>query len=183
MMIKKSALVGLAIGAAMSCVAPAEAAIFNVGSSNFFLTNGTPESPSITGIFFNSFSASTPFDDIFVFTIPQDGTGSGSISTSFSGPDNFLTITDLLINGMSYNVPANSGGQSIAVNAVDIFKDVTNYIQVKGFTSGSGVYSGTATFQAAAAVPETATWMMMVVGFGALGAALRKKPKVTFAAF
>lgn len=178
----KGALLGLAMCATMSCVSPAEAAIFNVGSSNFFITNGTPESPSITGVFFNSFATSTTFDDIFAFTIPQDGQGSGSISTSYSGADNFLTITDLLINGTPYAVPANSGGQSIAVNAVDIFKNVTNYIQVKGFTSGSGVYSGTATFQASA-VPETATWMLMVVGFGALGIALRKKPRVTFAAF
>jgi len=48
-----------------------------------------------------------------------------------------------------------------------------------GAVRGSSVDAGTITVQA---VPETATWLLAVVGFGAIGAALRRRPvAVSFA--
>ena len=49
-----------------------------------------------------------------------------------------------------------------------------------GFSRGTLTVTPAAT----AAVPESATWAMMLVGFGLIGAALRtrRRPKVTFAA-
>lgn len=44
-----------------------------------------------------------------------------------------------------------------------------------GQVRASSVDTGTISVQA---VPETATWLMAVVGFGAIGAALRKRPAV-----
>jgi hypothetical protein len=168
-------VLGLAAGAAAIAFAPAaNATTFPIGSPNFFITNGTPFTPSITAIFFNSFSKKTTFDDKYTFTIPQNGVGSGSISTSFSSGKNMLTITDLIVNGISYVVPSSGSGQSFTLNGIPILENVMNTIEVKGTAKKSGSYSGTVTFQATA-VPEVATWGMMLGGFGMIGAAMRRR--------
>jgi len=168
---------------ALALIAPAaNATVFHVGDvPNFYITSGTPFSPSITANFGNGFSGPLSFDDTFEFTIPQNGTGSGSISTSFSSLSNKLTITDLLINGVHFVVPSNGSGQFLAVSGINIISGVMNTIEVIGTTSSKGgTYSGTATFSAA--VPETATWAMMLGGFGLMGAAMRRRrTNLTFA--
>ena len=166
---------GVAAGIAAMAFAPAaNATTFPIGSPNFFITSGTPFTPSITAVFFNSFTSKTTFDDLYTFTIPQNGVGSGSISTSFSSSKNKLTITDLIVNGVSYVVPNTGSGQSLTLNGVPIFDSVMNTIEVKGFVKKSGSYSGTVTFQASD-VPEAATWGMMLAGFGMIGAAMRRR--------
>lgn len=151
----------------------ANAATFNVGDPNFQITSGDPFSPTISAAFFNGFSTATTFDDIFEFTIPQNGFGSGSISTSFSGEPTQLVITDLIINGTSYAIPPSGAGQSAIVGGIPIISGVLNTIQVKGFTLGSGTYAGTATFTAA--IPEPTTWALMIGGFGLVGASMRRR--------
>jgi len=173
----KSLALGATAGAfalALSSV-PAAAATFPVGSPNFFLTSGTPASPSITAVFFNGFTSSTTFDDTFEFTIPQDGFGSGSISTSYSGDDTFLTITQLIVNGIPrFIAPPNGSGQSFTGAGIPIINGVKNTIRVIGFVEGSGSYAGTATFEAAV-VPELTTWGLMIGGIGMVGVALRRR--------
>lgn len=186
-MISGRTMGGIAAAAAMFMLAPAANAtvtnIYHVGDPlHFQITSGTPFTPSITANFGDGFSGPLDFHDIFEFTIPQYGVGSGSISTSFSSLSNKLTITDLLINGTHYVVPANSSGQFLAVSGIPIFNGVLNTIEVYGTTSSlGGTFSGTATFSALA-VPEAASWAMMVAGFGLMGAALRKRrTSITFA--
>ena len=181
-MVTKKIAASLAAGAlslTLATVAHA-ATVFPVGSPNFFLTSGTPTSPSITAVFFNSFTTSTSFDDIFQFTIPQNGLGSGSISTSFSGALNTLVISQLIIDGMSIPVTSSASGQSATVGNIPIHDGVLNQIEVIGSTTGAGNYSGTATFTAV--VPEPASWAMMITGLGLLGMTLRRRrTSVTYA--
>ena len=174
----------LGVMAAFALIAPAaaNAATFPIGSPNFFITSGTPFSPSITASFFNGFTTSTSFDDSFTFTIPQNGLGSGSISTSYSsGTANKLTITGLFVNGISYALTSTAVGQSATVGNIPITLGALNTIRVTGFTNGSGVYSGTATF-AASVVPEPSVWALMIAGFGIVGMSLRRR-RVTRVAF
>jgi hypothetical protein len=164
---------GLVAGTFAMALAPAaQAATFPIGSPNFFITNGNPFADSITAIFFNSYGAGVTFDDSFTFTIPQNGVGSGSISTSFSSDLNKIVLTDLIINGVTYALTTTSSGQTATVGGIPITAFALNTIQVKGYTVGAGGYSGTATFSA---VPEVATWGMMLAGFGALGMAMRRR--------
>lgn len=162
-----AAATALTIGSAASA-----ATIIPVGSPNFFLTSGNPFTPSITAVFFKSYTTSTSFDDIFEFTIPQNGVGSGSISTSFSSSLNKLTISSLTIDGISVPLSSTSSGQSATVGGIPIHTGVLNTIEVIGSTVGAGSFAGNATFQA---VPEPATWGMMAIGLGLVGATLRRR--------
>jgi len=176
----KTAL-GVSLGALALAYAPtAGATTFHVGDlPNFYLTSGTPTSPSITANFGNGFNGPVMFDDSFEFTIPQNGVGSGSISTSFSSAANHLVISGLWINGVAYVVPATATGQSLTIGGIPIISGLLNTIRVTG-TSGSagGSYDGTATFSASA-VPEPATWALMLGGFGLVGAMTRRRSKTT----
>lgn len=172
--------------AALTLIAPgtAGATVFHIGDSHFFITSGDPFSPSITATFYNGFTTTTSFDDSFQFTIPQNGTGSGSISTSFSNAStNKLTISDLIINGVSYasSLHLDDSGQSASVGGISIMNGMLNTIEVIGSTDGSGAYAGTMTFTAGA-VPEASVWAMMIVGFGMVGMAFRRRTtRVAFA--
>lgn len=161
----------LAIGLAPSAQA---ATVIPMGSPNFFIISGTPFSPSISAIFFNNYAAGANFDDIYTFVIPQTGTGSGSVSTSFSSDSNKIVITGLTVNGTPYAINASSSGYGAAVGGIPILAFGVNTIQITGYAVGSGGYSGTATF-AAAAVPEPASWAMMLGGLALLGAGLRRQ--------
>jgi hypothetical protein len=172
----------VAVGALALAVAPAASAanVFHPGDPNFTITNGTPFTPSITAVFFDSFSAPTTFDDNFVFTIPQDGTGSGSISTSFSGLHNKLVITNLFVDGTAFSLNSQSHGQSLSLGNVPIVSGVPNDIEVEGYVLHTGSYSGTLTFTAGV-IPEPATWGMMILGVGMLGLGLRLRKAPSFA--
>jgi hypothetical protein len=172
----------LASAVALAAVtSPVQATTFNVGSSHFFLTTGTPFSQNISAFFFNAFDKSTSFDDTYLFTIPQNGLGSGGIVTSFSNANVQVIIDKLYINDVLYPVGATDSGYSRTVNGIPIVSGIQNSIRVVGTVIGSGNYVGNATFTAA--VPEPASWAMMIVGFGAIGAATRRRVKIAAVSF
>ena len=183
---------GAAAIVALSIASAANATTFNVGDVNsngfFFLTNGTtPTSPIITARFGADYNVGAPsiaFSDSFLFTIPQDGLGSGNVSTSFTVSSNMLTLTDVIFNNVSYasSIVSGSSGSSFTINDLPIFNLQQNTLQIKGTVSGINGYSGNLTL-ASSAVPETSTWAMMVVGFGMLGFAARRRRTTTTVQF
>ncbi|MCU1294163.1 MAG: sorting protein, partial [Bryobacterales bacterium] len=132
------------------------------------------------------------FTDWFQFTIPQTGVGSGAITTSVNIGD-FLGVTDLDLNSVFVNGIAASetlrdidgnpclvegvgtcgADETFALNNVPILFGVLNTIEVNGTSRGLGSYGGNATF-IPSAVPEPATWAMMLAGFGAIGFSMRR---------
>ena len=190
-MLKSILPAGIAAVAALAMGSAAGATVIHVGGATtgapanasyaFDLTNGsTPFSPVITARYsadYGAHSGTQAVDDSFVFTIPQDGFGSGNFSTSFTVSSNMFTLTDILFNGTSYfsQVTVGSHGYSLSIDdPLPIAANIQNTLEIIGSVKGINGYSGNLTF-AAGAVPEASTWGMMLVGFGAIGIGYRRR--------
>ena len=108
-------------------------------------------------------------------------TNNFDFSTSPAGLRLYDVTTNTYTDGVLTS-PAPGADQEWILSAPVTAGDQYNIIVTgTALTSGSRV-DGSINFTAAA-VPEPASWLMMVGGFGLLGAALRRKPRtqVTFA--
>ena len=143
------------------------------------------------------------FSDTFAFTIGLSGmgnigVGSGNITTGVNIAD-FLGITDLditsiLVNGAMASLQlqdanhvnctvrdTSPGGGTCGANEfwsannVPITGGALNTIVVSGLSRGMGSYGGNLTFTPTTAVPEPATWAMMLLGFAGIGWQLRRR--------
>jgi hypothetical protein len=133
---------------------------------------------------FMSAPVGSTFDDSFTFNVNFLSTGTGSVSTSVRTAFNDLVITGLFFNGVDYSsfLTTTSSGTSANIGNLIVYDTQPNVLRLTGTVNGTGFYNGNATI--AANVPEPATWAMMVVGFGALGAACRRsRAKTTKVAF
>ncbi|MEN2787465.1 FxDxF family PEP-CTERM protein [Sphingomonas qilianensis] len=171
----KKLLVGTALATALLFSAQANATDFNPGDPEFQvfgdITNGT-----VSATIGNAGIAAGVFTDRFIFTLDQNGTGSGSVATSASI---FQSVTDLdltsvSINGIFATRIADPMGLSefYSLVGVPIIFGVENIITVSGVSRGNGSYGGNLTFEPGA-IPEASTWAMMIIGFGMTGAAMR----------
>lgn len=121
---------------------------------------------------FGSFSATKngPFDDLWDFTVPFDGTASvGVIGVKVTG------LAGLNLDSVTFN-----GQQMFDSNPdVNIFEFTLTDIPVLAGTqvveligSGRGSYGGSVSYTA---LPEPATWAMMLLGFGFIGVSMRRR--------
>lgn len=126
------------------------------------------------------------FIDTYFFEVFSNGLGSGSVSTStarlFSRLD--LDILSVFVNDVEVKGTKTKFGngetETFALANVPISLGV-NFIRITGLSRGNGSYGGNLTFSPA--VPETGTWAMMIIGFGAVGAAMRYRRRSTKAAY
>lgn len=162
-MSRSHALLASAVFAsALAVSAPAQATSF-AGNGTQTIINGT-------GAFSDAQIPVGTFTDTIDFTTPSSGsasvgvlyfeavTGITNLTASFNGAP--ITLKD--VGGGLF-----AGGISRAVNAG------LQTISVSGTSNGGGSYSGNVKFSAA--VPELATWMMMIAGVGFTGFAMRRR--------
>ena len=176
---------------------PGDVSAPGVAPSHAFLVTGDPFNGPVSAQYGRSGLAAGTSTDRFIFILGQNGIGTGDITTTFTSsiqfPDNLNPLNlDLLevtvFNGTTlFDIPITTvgnqekGGAGIAV---PITLGAQNILSVTYLSRGFGAYGGTLNFLPTAPIPEPATWAMMLVGFGAIGFAMRRRkvqPKVRFA--
>ncbi|MEW9854471.1 FxDxF family PEP-CTERM protein [Novosphingobium sp. M1R2S20] len=187
----KFTLSGIATALALAVSPAANAADFyidnpaNPASGSFTTKSAAPGFTSVTAEFDNTVTA-PGFNDTFFFRLPLSGTGSGSLSTTFTSNANKITITDVIITTLggvftygAADIMSSPTGQLLLSGAIPVIgdPDFFNKIQVIGTTNGTGTYSGVVSF--ATAIPEASTWALMILGVGAVGFAARRSRKPT----
>ncbi|WP_120716539.1 FxDxF family PEP-CTERM protein [Tsuneonella amylolytica] len=159
------------------------AAATNPPNSTFEVV-GDPFSGAVSATIGNAGIATGLFTDRFIFRLGQNGLGSGSITTTLAGALGGRTDLDFLsatlFNGFtSFVVPLSPNGafEFGALTNVPIFADVANVLTINGRSRGAGSYGGDLSFVPTAAVPEPATWALMLLGFAGIGVTMRRRRK------
>ena len=120
------------------------------------------------------------FTDNYEFKVPTAGlVGASVVTLTFDGS---LTLTSVFLNNVKLTVEKLTSGQYAATTSLGGISSITNpqklVISGNAATTG-GSYTGNVTFKSA--VPEPATWALMILGFGVVGYAMRRRPSVRFA--
>lgn len=143
---------------------------------------------SFTGAFASDSKTGT-FMDEYQFSVPTAGfVGASVITLAFNLPGQNPTVTfmlsEVLLNGVALTLTP-SGEYNYTAQSTGAIPSQVNpqTLVVKGTVSnGAATYSGNVAFRAAAAaVPEPASWALMILGFGVVGYAMRRRPSVRFA--
>lgn len=137
----------------------------------------TPAASAVIADFdgsFGSFSATRngPFDDFWTFDVPEDGLASAGVigvKVTFQ-PGLVFDLVSFNGNAMIDADPSDNVFE-FAIEDLQVFAG-TQTIEVKG--SGHGSYGGSVAYEPNA-VPEPTTWALMILGFGGVGAMLRRR--------
>lgn len=136
----------------------------------------------VSGTFGNANVTNTPFTDRYLFDLGA-GLLSFTLTTAFTGADG--SPQDIDFNLVQINAQGPGGVTNVPLApGTDEFYSIRNLSVAAGqyalSLGGSGAsnlnasYSGTLNFSAAA-VPEPATWALMMAGFGMVGFAMRRR--------
>jgi hypothetical protein len=152
---------------------------FPAAASTFLTETGPGVDGSLSWTFGNSGGiAAGAFEDQFDIVIPSLGTSDGSIQASFTSPDDDLTFTAVSFDGHSFTPDDHPGLNQEFLAPFLIASGGHFLLDVKGVSPGTDAdYAGTLSFTPAlgATVPEPASWALMILGFGGIGAALRTR--------
>ncbi|MBC7285379.1 FxDxF family PEP-CTERM protein [Hoeflea sp.] len=151
----------------------------------YFDVSGNIASGPISALYGRTGIGVGTFTDRFLFTIDQIGLGSGGISTILAGglgTETDLDFTEVTFFNGTDTVPVtitNTGFfESGGLANVPIAFGVQNVLSVTYLSRGAGAYSGNLSFSPSA-VPEPASWAMMLLGFGAVGSIVRRRRNQT----
>ena len=92
-----------------------------------------------------------------------DNTGAGGV----------IAPSAILVNGVSQSFTAPSGVGAIVLSGLNLTGSSHTLQMVHN--GGSWIFASEIQFFGAGAVPEPSTWAMLVIGFGAAGAAMRRR--------
>jgi hypothetical protein len=116
------------------------------------------------------------FSRTFTFPTPTDyNSVSLDISSILNGAGTDINFTSVMFNGVSYNILSTGISEFRNLLSQPLTAGATNTITVTGTTAGNGAFSGTIALGSVPAVPEPATWGLMLLGFGAMGYSMRRR--------
>lgn len=167
--------------AALIALAPAAHAQATAGGTTVAFNNDITGSPGSFTTGFSDSNLANPFSETLVFTTATAGTVSINVTTTMTGPENNVNFSNVFLMGTglvgNILVPQILGdpNETRALNnlALGIGTFTLTFEGTPGTTTGS--FGGSVAFQAGSAVPEPATWAMMLLGFGAVGFSMRRR--------
>jgi len=113
------------------------------------------------------------FTDTFSFLLPTGLINGGVISISI-GNGSDLAFTSIDFNGVAGTIFNSQGFATATFAPQAILGGGPQVLTISGNGDLNAVYNGNASF-VAGAVPEPMTWSLMVLGFAAMGGALRSR--------
>jgi hypothetical protein len=157
------------------------------------------DASSGTGFFGKTFTSNAKFSDVFSVTLPNSSVTGSAITIGF-GNDiaSDIDFTSITLGGFAFTKmssdfnpgpvvgigsPPGSAFETWALTPAVKFAAGTYDLVLNGRAFGPASYAGTISVTAGA-VPEPATWAMMIGGVGMVGGALRRRKvstKVSFA--
>ncbi len=172
-MLRKTLLaLGCAAGLGFSANAQAATIVFDIAPpGGSFQTVGAVQcnvGPCIGNA--GNFSLTGTFD------APAGFLDVGASITTFSLTSlNNIDFTSVTLNGATFALSPTGNFEFGDVGPIAL--QAINTLVVNGYTGGGGGFGGSLAF--AGAIPEPATWGLMILGFGAVGAAMRRREKVS----
>lgn len=113
------------------------------------------------------------FNDVANFITPAGmQLVSATISSTRTSQATDINFSSVTLNGINFLVGSTGVTEFRFLNNLGIAPGGNNVLAVSGQSWGEGGYSGVLSF---AAVPEPSTWLMMILGVGIAGAALRRR--------
>jgi hypothetical protein len=121
------------------------------------------------------------FIEDFTLTLPADGFTAAGVEATFTSPSNDLTFSLVTLGGLPFSL-LSLPSENLGNFPAHVFAGGPITLEVQGHSPGPAAsYDGHVTFTPVA-VPEPASWALMILGFGATGALLRHRRRaVTFA--
>ena len=89
---------------------------------------------------------------------------------------NFSSVT---LNGINFNIAGSGMFENRNLANQSLVPGGNNSLIVTGTSGGGASFTGNLAFSQVAAIPEPATWMMMLLGFAGIGFTMRRKNKST----
>ena len=183
-----------------TAAAAAAIAISSSANAAIIITNPSPAvyTPPDTGGFIGEVTPSagadastvTGFTDVFNFSITgSPGNTNAQVGTILLNGIQNINFTSITLDGNAFTLTSAAGAaeqwsccgplglSSVLLGVGD--HNITLMGNLMGSAAGS--YSGTLNIQTVPAVPEPATWAMMLLGFGATGLMIRRRRRPVFA--
>jgi len=128
---------------------------------------------SFSGTFGDRGIATPTFTDTFTFTLPS-GLASTVLTSTLQSLTTDVDFTSVTLNGHVFDVGASGHNEFRFLDDLTVTSGVQTLV-VSGKSGGNGSYDGVLAFAPAGAVPEPASWALMILGFGGLGAVMRRR--------
>jgi hypothetical protein len=171
---------GLLGATALGCASGANAAV-TIDDTNMTAASATDGGNNFSAGFFD-LGGSSPFDAFVTFTQTLDGFYGFTLTTTNFGVNDGPTDVDFDIDGVFVTDGTNTWNLLPDVDNDDFNEDFallgqfltagTYTLHVTGERGAASSFGGSISF---GAIPEPATWAMMLLGFGAVGFAMRRR--------